>query len=271
MIGQVPQGTTKSFPFQVYQTDLETPSAVYLNTDVLTAKLWPGDTQMIVASPAATWTDATTAKWSLNFVPADTATLTAGVYRVRVIATRGSVVDELLRDSVEVLVIAGAGVAPVVYCTYEDMSAECNWLQQFQSESEDQTGFAEQRQRARQWMDGIILRAAPSRGFVSTQTYWTWGGSTNGLAMDTTLAGYLSSNYLMLTTPQGSAIVRACACYAISLVLRAQQGKDMVELSTYFLKRAYTECSMVVAEIDTNADGRAEYAIALSTTNTRYG
>jgi len=271
MIGQIAQGTSAEFEFQRYQSDLETPSTAYIVTDVLTAKMWPGDTQMVVATPTVTWIDATVARWKINFVPADTATLIAGVYPIRVIATRGAGIAELLRDTVEITAVPGAGVAPVVYCTYEDMSAECNWLQQFQSESEDQTGFAEQRQRARQWMDGIILRAAPSRGFVSTQTYWTWGGSTNGLAMDTTLAGYLSTNCLMLTTPQGSAIVRACACYAISLVLRAQQGKEMTELATYFLKRAYTECSMIVAEIDTNADGRAEYAIALSTTNTRYG
>lgn len=275
MIGQVPQGTSRSFPFQVLQADLETPSAAYLDSDILTAKVWPGDDQLIVATPTARWEDATLAKWWLDFAPADTATLVAGVYRVRVIATRGSVIDELLRDSVEVLVVAGTGAAPSVYCTYEDMAIECNWLQQFQDESEDQTGFAEQRVRAREWMDGLILRASPIGGagqLISYQTRWTWSsGNSMRLAIDPVMTDYLATGKLMLTTPQGRQIVRACACYAISLVLRAQPGKDHVDLGNYFMMRARDEATHVVAEIDTNDDGQADYAISLGSTNTRNG
>jgi hypothetical protein len=281
MIGQVSQGSSRSFSFQVLQADLSTPSAAYLSSDVLTAKVWPGDIQMVVATPAASWIDATVAKWRLDFAPADTSTLIAGVYRVRVIATRGSAIDELLRDSVEVLVVAGAGAAPSVYCTYQDMAIECSWLQQYQDESEDETGFAEQRVRAREWMDAMILRAQPwgGTGLVSRQTYWSWtstggigagGGYGNNLAIDSTLTDHLAADNLMLTTPQGRAIVRACACYAIALVLRSQQAKEQVALGDYFMRRATAEASMITAEIDINADGRPEYAISLAVTNTRY-
>lgn len=280
MIGQVPQGTSRSFPFQVLQADLETPSTAYLGTDTLSAKMWPGDTQMVVATPTARWDDVATAnvtaKWWLDFAPADTASLVAGVYRVRVIATRGPVIDELLRDSVEVLVVAGTAAEPSVYCTYEDMAVECNWLQQFQDESEDQTGFAEQRVRAREWMDGLILRAWPvwvaggSGMLQSYQTRWNWS-SGNRLAIDPTATGYLSAGGLMLTTPQGRLIVRACACYAIALVLSAQPGIDHQKMGSYFMMRARGQVVGAVAEIDTNDDGVAEYSIALGVTNTRYG
>jgi hypothetical protein len=272
MIGQVAQGASATFDFQDFMPDLVTPKSTYLITDTLTAKVWPGDDQLIVATPTASWIDVTVAQWKLAFVPADTATLIPGTYRFRVTATRGSGVVELLSDSVEITAVPGAAAAPAVYCTYEDMAAEVNWLQQFQSETEDQTGFAEQRKKAREWMDGMILRSAPRYGagqLVSMQGSWNWGSGTR-LAMDPVMAGYLAADGLMLTTPQGRAIVQACACYAISLVFQSQIGKENAGMANGFAMKARYIAATIVAEIDSNDDGVADYAIPLSVTNTRY-
>jgi hypothetical protein len=280
MIGSVTQGTTKSFPFQVFQADLVTPSAAYLASDTLTSVLSPGDDRPALTTPTAAWIDATVASWSLNLVPADTAAATVppGVYRIRVIATRGSAIAELLRDSIEVLPTEGTGTAPAVYGSYNDMQAECNWIGQF-ADGADQSGFAEQRGKARLWLDDLILRAAPVGGqgaLISRQSWWSWSysgldpRSGTGLAIDTTLAAYLASNCLMTTGPRGQGIITATSCYAIALVLRAQPGNDNLKLASYFMRRAQAEASMLVCEIDINGSGKPAYAIALGVTNTRY-
>ena len=295
MIGQVPKGSSRSFPFQVMLPDLVTPFTAFLGSDALTATVWPGDDLPATMTPSASWVDATTSKWSLDFVPLDTmpaivppatsaVVIEPGVYRVRVTATRGSAVAELLRDTVEILVTEGAGTAAPVYCTFEDMAAELSWIGQFLNDAEDQTGYREQRARARLWMDGLILRAAPVSGpgsLISRQSWWSWSYSGvdprngTGLAIDQVLKGYLDAGGLVLTGPAGSPVVTATACYSIALVLRAQQGlsPEQSKLAGYFARRANAVASQIVAEIviDTVTPGaRPAYAIALGTTNTRY-
>lgn len=291
-IGSLPKGAVKSFPLQVMQEDTVTPSTKFLAGDVLAVKVWPGDDLPATCTPAAAWTDAATAKYSVNFVALDTlpaivppattpVVITPGIYRIRATATRNGATVEILRDSIEILATEGAGVAGAVYCTYEDMACELNWIKQFQSDDEDQTGFLEQRVKARQWMDSLILRAAPVSGpgaLISRQAWWSWANSGvdprngTGLAIDTVLEGYLAANCLMITGARGMHIVTACSCYAIALVLRAQPGfvGEQARLAGYFMRRAQAEASLVVAEVDINGDNRAEYAISLGTTNTRF-
>jgi hypothetical protein len=281
MLGKVALGTSRSFPLQVMQADGYTPSAAFLATDVLTPIVWPGDDMPAVASPAASWIDATIAAYQVSFGPSDLAPpLLPGVYRIRVMARRGSDVVEIYRDSLEVVVTEGAGVTAAAYCTFEDMATECNWIAQFQDDNEDQTGFLEQRVKARNWMDSLILYAAPVTGpgsLISRQTWWSWSYSGvdprngTGLAIDQVLAGYLASGCLMLGTPQGSRIVTACACYSLALVLRAQLGlsSEQAKFAGYFMRRAHAEASNARAEIDINGSGQPAYAFTLGTTNSR--
>jgi hypothetical protein len=161
------------------------------------------------------------------------------------------------------------------------MATECGWIGQYLDTDEDQTGFLEQRVKARTWMDGLILYAAPVSGpgsLISRQTWWSWSFSGvdprngNGLAVDHVLAGYLADGKLVTTGPQGARIVTATAAYATALVLRAQPGlgPDAAKFAGYFMRRAHAEASQVRAEIDIEGTGIPAYCINLGTTNSRY-
>jgi hypothetical protein len=283
MLGTIPLATSRTFPLQVLAPDLVTPSTAFLATDLLSAKVWPGDDMPTIATPAASWTDATVAAYQIAFGPTDLIPpLLPGTYRIRATATRGADTVEIFRDSLEVTVTEGAGVAGSVYCSYEDMATECNWISQFQDMAEDQTGFLEQRVKARLWMDGLILYAAPvgqPGGLISRQTWWSWSfsgvdpRSGTGLAIDSVLKGYLDAGGLVTKGPQGARIVTACACYSIAMVLRAQVGlsPEQARLAGHYARRAHAEASMVRAEIKTDsAATEVAYAINLGSTNTRF-
>lgn len=269
--------TTRSYPLRIYLKDGVTPSTAFVLTDVLAGELWTGDDRTPAASPAAAW-DLDPPDYRLTITPADTAGLVPGTYRVRVTATRGADTVEILRESVELLAVAGTAAPIPVYCTYEDMALHCSWIGQYLDTGEDQTGFAEQRGEARAWLDGLILRAQPRGGglnLISTQNYWTWnsgggGYDGSGLAVDQVMRGYLDAGGLVLTGGNGRQAVRACACYAIALVFGAMPDPSMQKFAGLFMRKAHSEASTLVVEIDSDADGVSEYAIALSSTNTRY-
>ena len=96
-----------------------------------------------------------------------------------------------------------------------------------------------------------------------------------GLAFDEILRGYLDAGGLVLTGPAGAPVVQACACHAISLVLRGQLGLSAEQraLAGFFARKANAVASQIVAEIviDPITPGaRSAYAISLGTTNARY-
>jgi hypothetical protein len=282
MLGQIPLATSRTFPLQVMAPDLVTPSTAFLASDILTAVVWPGDDMPTIATPVASWTDAPTAAYQIAFSSTDLVPpRQPGIYRIRATATRGPDTVEIFRDSLEVIVTEGAGVTGAVYCSYEDMTVECNWIQQFQDSEEDQTGFLEQRVRARLWMDGLILYAAPvgqPGGLISRQQWWSWSfsgvdpRSGTGLAIDSVLKGYLDAGGLVIAGPQGARIVNACAAYAIWLVLRAQLGlsPQQSKFAGEMYRRAQSEASMVRAEVCIEGSDQPAYAINLGSTNTRY-
>lgn len=281
MIGKVDIGVKAGFNLQIRQLDGTTASTAFLGTDDLAAELWTGDDQAVISTPTMAWTDATTASYRLTFEPADTSGQIPGTYRVRGTATRSGVTYTILRDTIELVAVPGSGTAPKVYCSYQDLTKECSWIGQIINTDEDQTGFAEQRAAARDWLDSLILQSQPVTGglnLISRQNSWSWnspGGNEyvgNNLAHDTVMAGYLADDKLLLTTPYGKQAVRACACYALGLIFRNQAGPgtEMSRFASYYTKMASNLVSSLIAELDTNDDGVAEYAIALSITNTRY-
>lgn len=279
---QLVRGTSKDFPFQAAISDGTPATGLFQNTDTITAKMWQGQDLTPIATPGASWIDANAAQFQLSFNDADSASLEFAVYAIQCWASRSGRTVALLPSgsTIEILATPGLASSPPVYCTYQDMETECNWIGQYQA-ANDQTGFAAQRAKARLWMDSLILRAAPVSGpgsLISRQSWWSWsyGGvdprNGTGLALDTVLRGYLDSNKLVLTGPQGQGIVTACACYALALVLRSQLGMNdsQKKLAGYFAHRANNEAARVIAEIDIDGSGHPAYAISLGTTNTRY-
>jgi hypothetical protein len=279
---QLERGTSFDFPFQVSNSDGSPAAGLFVAGDPITAKIWQGQDVTALVTPAATWLDAPNAQFQISLNDADSTSLDFATYLIQAWASRAGRTVRLLPvgSTIEIIATPGSGVSRPVYCTYQDMEDECNWIGQFQSDR-DQTGFAAQRAKARLWMDSLILRAAPVSGpgsLISRQSWWSWSyrgvdpRNGTGLAMDTVLKGYLDTNKLVITGPQGSGIVTACACYAIALVLRAQPGLagNQAKLASYFMGRAQSEASMVIAEIDIDGSGHPSYAISLGTTNTRF-
>lgn len=285
---EIINGSSADWPLQATNRGGLTNPA-YASGDTLTAMIWSGDDQAVLCSPATAWYTANGTQTGfdqgqvlVSISSVQSALLVpGGTYSIQVwwTSANASKTACIVRGTISVLPTSGVAASPPVYCTLSDMEVECNWIGQYYSPDIEQSAFAKQRGAARTWMDSLILKAAPVTGMgqlISRQAWWSWGYSGvdprcgTGLAVDRVLMGYLALNNLMLNTPQGQAVVRACACYAITLVLRSQMGSGLSMLALYYMRRAQSEASNIIAEIDINADGRPEYAIALSCTNTRY-
>jgi hypothetical protein len=283
------QGSAADWPIQgVNRGNLSAP--VFKAGDTLTATVWAGDAQTAICEPQASWyTRGGTqngyeqAQALVAMTEVQSAALSAGsTYQMEVWLQVFGVAGRKVcfaRASISVLAAPGLGTAPPVYCSLDDMAIQCAWIGQFQDLDNDQAGFAQQRGMAREWFDMLILRAAPQGGMgqiTSRQDWWSWGysgvdpRSGTGLAVDRVLTDHLAANRLMTTTPQGKAVVRACAMYAVALVLRSQPDDSNRKQADVFMRRAQAEATMIVAEVDINADGRPEYAVALGVTNTRF-
>jgi hypothetical protein len=90
-----------------------------------------------------------------------------------------------------------------------------------------------------------------------------------GLAVDQVLRAQLDAGGLVITGAVGKQVVRACAFHALGLVFGGMPDPSMQKFAGQFARKAQAEASTLVVEIDSNADGVSEYAIALSSTNTR--
>lgn len=261
----------------------------FLVSDTLAATVSIGDGYPSLFAPTVSWTDADadvdTGVFVLSTNDADTANVDPGDYLLIVTNSRGGRTAVIARAGFRVLGSIGTAVAPKTYCSYADLEDELAWIGEIKDLEADLTGFLKQRGRARQWMDGLILAAQPSRGIglISRQNYWTWdfgngggGGSYGGnaLAADPVLKGYLDSDSLILTTGYGQKIVDACTYWTLAKILGRtgyqRVNTSMTGLAGHYRSKANFEACNAVAEIDTNADGVVDIAIPLGITNTRY-
>src|SRR6516165_4871553 len=84
------QGTSFDWQLQALNPDDSVPVNQFLPTDVLSAKLWSGasDLSLITFSTPPSWLDATNAQYQISFNNADLALLPLGVYYIQCTATR---------------------------------------------------------------------------------------------------------------------------------------------------------------------------------------
>jgi hypothetical protein len=90
---RVVQGTSLDYTQQTSTTPLD---SGFVSTDALGAKVWAGDAQASLSTPAVSWggilsgttftaaAGASALVWTVGFLPADTASLGAGIYRMQV-------------------------------------------------------------------------------------------------------------------------------------------------------------------------------------------
>jgi hypothetical protein len=245
----------------------------YLSADTPSAQFWAGDSTANLFTPTVAWINPTAGSVRVSWLAAAVASITPGDYtlRVRVTTAATSVIIERWRGSVRLAAGPGSQTNPAAYHTYSDMLQWAPWLEDLASRS-GRSGFALQRGEARVWMDRLIQRhyRAPSdvRDDSLDHIYDGLRRRRTG-ADDPTLQGYLDDDLLILTGPQGKAVIKACALYASALVAQAQIGAG--DDSEVYQKRAVMLFGMaddavatLTVLIDTDDDNVGDLAIDLS-------
>ena len=152
------QGTSFDWQLQALNPD-DSVSTQFLSGDTLAAKLWQGDSDASIFTPAITWLNASAAQYQISFNNADSLNLPLGVYYVQATATRGGRSAALLPRGTTVTIQAapGASTAKPTYVTVDDIRSIAGWVDQVSSPNK-QTGFLVECARARSWLDENILR-----------------------------------------------------------------------------------------------------------------
>jgi len=168
----------------------------FLETDPVSASVWAGDDRIPLFSPEVEWVDPLEGTLAVSIRPAMTVTAEVATYRLQVFVTPPS--DDQRRcvwdGSIRFLPTAGAGEPDPVYATSEDLFDYCPRLERHLADEEAaQAGFAEQRARARKWLDDTLLR-----------NYYPVPGRTRRMV---NLAGTAAGPYSVFADPpEGAAI-----------------------------------------------------------------
>ncbi|WP_165231363.1 hypothetical protein [Aquisphaera insulae] len=274
-------GTSRDFPFQA-MTASGPAASVFLATDALVARLWPGDDRAPLATPSASWIDAPgAATFQVSFQDADTVGIPPGDYPLQVWASRSGRTTTLLPPgtTLKLLAAPGTATAPSSYCTFADMQAECGWIGNVANTDADQAGFAEQRALARAWLDSLIAAAMPGGPIGGGPCFDSLaaipGGNAGSPLAGSWLQSALDGGAVLLTGPRGAAVRRATACHALAAVLRSQAspggGADLTRYAAVFARMANALASNLTVDLDLDLDGTADAAVSLGQVRVRRG
>ncbi len=116
------QGTSFDWQLQALNPD-DSVSMQFLSGDTLSAKLWQGDVDAAIFTPAITWLNAALAQYQISFNNADSLSLPLGVYYVEATATRTGRSAALLPlgSTVTIQAAPGASTAKPTYITVDDV------------------------------------------------------------------------------------------------------------------------------------------------------
>lgn len=270
---ELAKGTSRDFSFQVRKADETPATGVFLGTDTLAAKLWPGGDLPSILSPTAAWIDANAGTWQLVFNDADTAAVSPGIYYVQATATRSTRSVNLLPEgtTLEVLAVPGTGLARPTYITITDLRRVAPWIDELQP-PDSQTGFLDQCADSRDWLDECVLRNYRG-GNVSllgehgaALDGWFTGGGRRTSLTNRWIKAELDASHL-LVTPR---VRQICAYYALSRICEAMltRGNQYYGHAARFRAEAESLLASTVVEIDVNGDGFGEIPVNMSSTNT---
>jgi hypothetical protein len=267
------KGTSRDFALQANNPDGTPAVSLFLATDAITSRVWPGENQPTLLAPTTTWISAPLGTFQVTFNDADTQALEFGQYRIQTTAARGGRTAVLLDAFLQVTPAPGAATARPTYGPFSDMVKYARWITNLQ-DPDDLEGFADQRADAREWLDNIILLnyrgASLGRFGAHSQAAfgWGWAGPRRSLIPSQWLQTALAANQL-LVRPQ---VLRIVAFRAIAETCLGQLGKggDYASFGARFRQAADAECCSLRAELDVNNDGLAEFAIPITTASTLY-
>jgi hypothetical protein len=223
---------------------------VFTGDEAMEGTIWSGENQAAIASFAAGWDGSVVGNPNAIANPVVSMTVTAGaiaslspgIYEFRVFIP--ATATQIYRGQIEFEAGPGTGTAPKFYGTRKDMIDLVPWLEMIQGAG-DISGFADQRQLARDWVDQRVLNAVPfDSGWVRDQ---------------------LAADKLLLTGPEGRRLVRAVSLYAAGLVLEREPGKQgektYRDLGQEMKEDADSLLTAGVVWIDTDGDGVGDYGI----------
>lgn len=255
-------GATSNYQLTLRRESDNSVITTYGPSDGLAASVWAGDDNGVVFSPSVAWTtDGSDGLITLSFPGSLTTTVAEGKYLCRVTLTSSGTTLEVARMRVNLQQAPGTEtVTYKTYCSYEDMLQIAPWLAEMQSD-QDQAGFPEQRQNAREWLERVIQsHYLPYGGYgfaagnvLHLDDYWR---QTPGYSKY--LQDYLDQDKLMVSSRPK--VKRMCAHYAVHLVCQAQIGpndKDSAyqRFAEYHLNSAQALVKGYVAEIDLTGSG----------------
>lgn len=258
-------GTSRAWPLQVLNPDDSVPTGQFLSTDTLAATVWRGSSLaplIVKAMPDIAWTSATNAQFVINFYPADTANLPAGVYYIEAQASRGSNTADLLPSGSTVTLTATPGTTALrpTYIDDSDLKRLAPWIDDVQAPG-NETGFADQCADARAWLDENIIRNYPG-GYASLL-----GEHGTALAAWSTVGSQRSSlrnPWILQLLAQGPAVPNAaggliltqrtrdvCAYYALHRICDGMisKGTQYAAFSARFRQQCYQYLVSYTAEL----------------------
>lgn len=266
-------GSDRNFPVQINGADGK-PATGLLGTDTLVAQVWAGQDQAVLFAPAVAWRVAASGTITVTFVPANTSALGVGNYRLRVTLTRGSKTTVAVEAWLQLTLAPGLATPPATYGTAAGVREHLPWGDRYESPS-GLAGFVLELSRSRKWVDSIILAQAPP------PTYTTIGGYSGytrmqagfmggrSLARNQTLKGYLDANKLVQTSDLLEAVHRYAAHLVIKGTIGGKADDPLKKRSQELLVEAESWLGRVVAEVDIDGDGYADWVIPLGVTTTR--
>lgn len=284
-------GTSRAWQLQVLNPDDSIPTGQFLSTDALTAAVWQGRSTAPVitkSAPDIAWISASNAQFAINFYPADTVSLPAGVYYVEAQATRSGQSADLLPKGTTLTLLATPGNTALrpTYIALGDIQKIAPWIDDVQAPGSE-TGFLDQCADAREWLDENILRNYRG-GNVELLGY-------HGLALDSWYTGgtrrtSLRNPWLLWLLQQGPAAANVpglivtgrtrdvCAYYALHRICEGMilRGTQYPALSARAYHRAgqllvsYTAELSVNGALDVFGNLIANVPINFSSVNTLY-
>ena len=228
-------------PWQVTLKDEAGDSiTTYTADNALTCKVWSGDNTATVATPSVAWIDPTLGTLLISFLADDTSALLSGSYLCSVeLALTGDLVGETLEAYRADLVVEdspGTQVAPPSYCSYQDLLAFAPQIAKEKADS-TQTGFAEQRGLAREWIERVILSKA---------------GRYQGRYIKT----LLDEDKLLVTSQvKQIAVKKTLALIFGTAFSPSKETTAYVDFASRMAQQANSEIVSMVAEFDLNNDG----------------
>lgn len=244
------------------------PATGFEPADTIEAVVWGGQDSATVFTPTAEWINAPGAEARLSVTAAMTVALTPGVYplEMTVIVNGTGQRVPFLDAWFEVTESPGVAAALPVYGTVQDLFdfGGGAWLPQLRFVP-GLANFTRQRARARSRLDTLILKAyRPWTRYNGARNPYIDSGEGQSLeGYDKTMRGYLATNKLIVTDETRE----ICALMALEQVCRQQftftADDPFPARAQYFKAQASRLIKCYRAEVDTNADGIAEFSFNL--------